>query len=65
MMSKYFETVNVQPTTTKTTFVAGGTFSWAPQHNRLAEAGAIEVANEKQTSVTRKTGDAEKRASKK
>jgi hypothetical protein len=42
-MTKYVETINAQPTTTKTTFVTGGTFSWAPQNDRLAEAGIVEV----------------------
>jgi hypothetical protein len=46
-MTKYVETTNVQPTTTKTIFVEGGTFSWAPQGDRLAELGVVEVSQEK------------------
>jgi hypothetical protein len=46
-MTKYVETTNVQPTTTKTIFVEGGTFSWAPQGDRLAELGVVEVSQER------------------
>jgi hypothetical protein len=51
-MTKYLETFNVQPTTTKTIFVAGGTFSWAPQNNKLADAGVVEVSKEKKQRET-------------
>lgn len=42
-MTKYLETADVQPTTTKTVFVSDGSFSWEPQNDRLAAAGVVEV----------------------
>jgi hypothetical protein len=53
-MTKYVETMNVQPTTTKTILVTGGTFSWAPQNDRLANLGVVEVTGKKGASDSSK-----------
>ncbi len=54
-MTKYVETINVQPTSTKTIFVEGGTFSWGPQGDRLAGLGVVEVPEGKKASPAPQT----------
>jgi hypothetical protein len=61
-MTKYLETMNVEPTTTKTIFVEGGDFSWSPQGDRLAKLGVVEVPQDKKPTST--ASDGEKRTPK-
>jgi hypothetical protein len=53
-MTKYIETLNVQPTATKTILIKEAHFSWAPQGDRLAKLGVVEVPEEKKASAVSK-----------